>query len=344
MALNVTLHIDSEDLQNRLDIFRSMTFFNPKDGVEGYYKDVLESYLGPAIEESVESRMNYSGYAEDSGTASEEGTGVIEEAFEVIEEAVEAMGEDEEVVEESADVAPGVESKLEDEVVEEVEEVVVTPEPKETVSDDWFSDIDSVESHRQSKASSRDVEVVEDDDGEYTSLDEGCTAEEPSSDFADDYEGEAEEAEPGVDSGVEEIESGVDWFVDIDEAARSNIRKSSRVKSKQEEQNRGTQEDTDFDDFQDKAPEPRPKVVPTHASRPVIPIESRKVAEKSGSVQRDSRGTADPAPKSYKDVRDFVKQNRGCTSKDILTVFSQKELQMALMKGKVFEKYGKYTV
>ena len=343
MALNVTLHIDSEDLQNRLDIFRSMTFFNPKDGVEGYYKDVLESYLGPAIEESVESRIGYTGYAEDSGTVSEEGMQAIEEAFEVIEEVVEVMGEVEEVVKEPANVTPEVESKLEDEVVEEVEEVIVTPEPKENVSDDWFSDIDSVESNRPSKASSRDVEMVEDDEG-YTSLDEGYAAEEPSSDFADDYEGEDEDVEPDVDLGVEEVESGVDWFVDIDEAARSNIRKSTRVKPKQEEQEWGTQEDTDFDDFNDKVPEPRPKVVHTPASRPVIPVESRKVAEKSGSVQRDTRGTADPASKSYKDVRDFVKQNRGCTSKDILTVFSQKELQMALMKGKVFEKYGKYTV
>ena len=334
MALNVTLHIDSEDLQNRLDIFRSMTFFNPKDGVEGYYKDVLESYLGPAIEESVESRMNYSGYADDSGTASEE---AVEGVFEVIEEA-------EEIVEEPVDVAPEVESKLEDEVVEKVEEVVVIPEPKGHISDDWFSDIDSVESNRPSRVSSRDVEVVENDEDGYTSLDEGYSPEESPSDFADDFEGEVEGAEPAVDSGVEEVESGVDWFVDIDEAARSNTRKSVRVKPKQEEQEWGTQEDTDFDDFQDKAPEPRPKVVPTPASRPVITVESRKVAEKSGSVQRDSRGTADPAPKSYKDVRDFVKQNRGCTSKDILTVFSQKELQMALMKGKVFEKYGKYTV
>ena len=331
MALNVTLHIDSEDLQNRLDIFRSMTFFNPKDGVEGYYKDVLESYLGPAIEESVESRTNYSRYAEDSGTEA------IEEAFEVIEEA-------KEVIEEPVDIAPEAESKLEDEVVEVVEEVIVTPEPKEPVSDDWFSDIDSVESHRPSRASNCEVGVIEDDEDGFTSLDEGYGSEEPSSDFADDYEGEAEEAEPDVDSSVEEKESGANWFVDIDEAARSNIRKSARVKPKQEEQEWGTQEEDIVDDFQDKAPEPRPKVVPTPASRPVIPVESRKVAEKSGSVQRDTRGTADPAPKSYKDVRDFVKQNRGCTSKDILTVFSQKELQMALMKGKVFEKYGKYTV
>lgn len=340
MALNVTLHINSEDLQNRLDIFRSMTFFNPKDGVEGYYKDVLESYLGPAIEESVESRMNYSGYAEDLGTEA------IEEAFEVIEEAEDAfevIEEAKEVVEEPADIVPEVESKLEDEVVEEVEEVVVTPEPKETVSDDWFSDIDSVEGRRPSRVSSRDVEVVEDDE-EYTSLDEGYAPEEPSSDFADDCEGEAEEVEPDVDSGVEEVESGVDWFVDIDEAARSNIRKSVRVKPKQEEQEWGTQEGDNVGDFQDKAPEPRPKVVSTPASRPVIPVESRKVAEKPGSVHRERQVIADPAPKSYKDVRDFVKQNRGCTSKDILTVFSQKELQMALMKGKVFEKYGKYTV
>lgn len=343
MALNVTLHIDSEDLQNRLDMFRSMTFFNPKDGVEGYYKDVLESYLGPSIEESVESRRNHRGYAKDSGTASEESEG----AFEVIEEAEDVIGvteEDEEVVKEAVDVAPEVVSNLEDEVVEEVEEEIITPEPKEPVSDDWFSDIDSVESHRPSKVSSPDVGAVDGDDVKYTSLDEGYDSEEPSSDFEDDYEGEAEEAVPAVDSSVEEIESGVDWFVDIDEAARSNISKSVRVKPKQEEQEWGTQEDADSDDFNDKAPEPRPKVVPTPASRPVIPVESRKVAEKSGSVSQERRTNTDPASKSYKDVRDFVKQNRGCTSKDILTVFSQKELQMALKKGRVFEKYGKYTV
>lgn len=340
MALNVTLHIDSEDLQNRLDIFRSMTFFNPKDGVEGYYKDVLESYLGPAIEESVESRRNHCGYANDSGTASEESEG----AFEVIEEAEEVGGVEAEDIGEAVDIAPEAESKLEDEVVEEVEKAIVTPESKETVSDDWFSDIDSVESHRSSKVSSPDARADDGDDVGFTSIDEEYPSEEPSTDFADDYEGEAEEDEPAVDSSVEEIESGVDWFVDIDEAARSNISKSVRVKPKQEEQEWGTQEDADSDDFNDKAPEPRPKVVPTPASRPVIPVESRKVAEKSGSVSQERRTNTDPASKSYKDVRDFVKQNRGCTSKDILTVFSQKELQMALKKGRVFEKYGKYTV
>lgn len=344
MALNVALHIDSEDLQNRLDIFQSMTFFSPKDGVGGYYKDVLESYLGPAIEESVESRRNYKVYAEVSGTSSEEAEGafeVIEEDSEVVEKVEEFGAAD---VEEASEIAQEAESKFEEEAVEEVKEVVATPESKEQVSDDWFSDIDSVESYRPSRVSSRGERVVEDEDKGYTSLDEWYSQEEPSPDLADDYEGEAEEAEPDVDSSVEEFESGVDWFVDIDEAARSNTRKSVRVKPKQEEQDWGTQEDTDYDDFNDNVPEPRQKVVPTPASRPVIPVESRKVADRQGSVQRDTRGTVDPASKSYKDVRDFVKQNRGCTSKDILTVFSQKELQMALMNGKVFEKYGKYTV
>lgn len=47
---------------------------------------------------------------------------------------------------------------------------------------------------------------------------------------------------------------------------------------------------------------------------------------------------------SYKNVRDFVKKNPGCTISDVKEYFSVKEIQKALMSSKVVQKKGKLYI
>lgn len=47
---------------------------------------------------------------------------------------------------------------------------------------------------------------------------------------------------------------------------------------------------------------------------------------------------------SYKDVRDFVKRNPGCTVTDVKKFFSQKEIQKALIGAKIVEKRQKLYI
>lgn len=74
-------------------------------------------------------------------------------------------------------------------------------------------------------------------------------------------------------------------------------------------------------------------------------IEKPKIIEESKPVQEVSHNVTEVSKsESYKDVRDFVKRNPGCTVSDVKKFFSQKDIQRALIGAKIVEKRQKLYI
>lgn len=65
---------------------------------------------------------------------------------------------------------------------------------------------------------------------------------------------------------------------------------------------------------------------------------------KRNRVKREKVKTEKPVEtdKTYKSVRDYVKQNSGCERSDILKYFSKRDIEKALMSAKIVQKKKKY--
>lgn len=99
----------------------------------------------------------------------------------------------------------------------------------------------------------------------------------------------------------------------------------------------------DFDDFEflDYKEDTSTKDEVAEESMPVSPIERVKPE----AVKPEIRETVEkPKFQDYKNVRDFVKKNPGCSYSDVKEFFSMKEIQKALLNTKIVEKKNKLYV
>lgn len=99
----------------------------------------------------------------------------------------------------------------------------------------------------------------------------------------------------------------------------------------------------DFDDFEflDYKEDTSTKDEVVKESKAVSPIERVKPE----AVKPEIRETVEkPKFQDYKNVRDFVKKNPGCSYSDVKEFFSMKEVQKALLNTKIVEKKNKLYV
>lgn len=99
----------------------------------------------------------------------------------------------------------------------------------------------------------------------------------------------------------------------------------------------------DFDDFEflDYKEDTSTKDEVAEESMPASPIERVKPE----AVKPEIRETVEkPKFQDYKNVRDFVKKNPGCSYSDVKEFFSMKEIQKALLNTKIVEKKNKLYV
>ena len=81
------------------------------------------------------------------------------------------------------------------------------------------------------------------------------------------------------------------------------------------------------------------KVKTSTNSRTVENKETKRNRVKREKVKTEKTVETD---KTYKSVRDYVKQNSGCERSDILKYFSKKDIEKALMSAKIVQKKKKY--
>ena len=74
-------------------------------------------------------------------------------------------------------------------------------------------------------------------------------------------------------------------------------------------------------------------------SRTVKNRETKRNQVKREKVKTEKTVETD---KTYKSVRDYVKQNSGCERSDILKYFSKRDIEKALMSAKIVQKKKKY--
>jgi hypothetical protein len=167
----------------------------------------------------------------------------------------------------------------------------------------------------------------------------------------DEYE-EDEDDYSKDDSGDEEDEDGYE-YEDYDETDDS----ADYVEEEKEED--VTEEDDeeyvsskslrekkvidDFDDFEflDYKEDTFTKDEVVKESMPVSPIEKVKPEAEKPEIRET---VEKPKFQDYKNVRDFVKKNPGCSYSDVKEFFSMKEIQKALLNTKIVEKKNKLYV
>lgn len=157
----------------------------------------------------------------------------------------------------------------------------------------------------------------------------------------DDSEDEDEEDEDGYDyEDYDETDDSADYVEEEKEEDDTEEDDEEYVSSKSLRENKVID---DFDDFEfldykedtstkDEVAEEF-KVVPSveRVKPEVVKPEIRETVEK-------------PKFQDYKNVRDFVKKNPGCSYSDVKEFFSMKEIQKALLNTKIVEKKNKLYV
>lgn len=157
----------------------------------------------------------------------------------------------------------------------------------------------------------------------------------------DDSEDEDEEDEDGYDyEDYDETDDSADYVEEEKEEDDTGEDDEEYVSSKSLRENKVID---DFDDFEflDYKEDTSTKDEVAEEFK-VVPSVERVKPE---AVKPEIRETVEkPKFQDYKNVRDFVKKNPGCSYSDVKEFFSMKEIQKALLNTKIVEKKNKLYV
>lgn len=157
----------------------------------------------------------------------------------------------------------------------------------------------------------------------------------------DDSEDEDEEDEDGYDyEDYDETDDSVDYVEEEKEEDDTEEDDEEYVSSKSLRENKVID---DFDDFEflDYKEDTSTKDEVAEEFK-VVPSVERVKPEVVKPVIRET--VEKPKFQDYKNVRDFVKKNPGCSYSDVKEFFSMKEIQKALLNTKIVEKKNKLYV
>lgn len=157
----------------------------------------------------------------------------------------------------------------------------------------------------------------------------------------DDSEDEDEEDEDGYEyEDYDETDDSADYAEEEEEEDNTEEDDDKYVSSKSLREKKVID---DFDDFEflDYKEDTSTKDEVAEESMSVSPIEKVKPEV----IKPEIRETVEkPKFQDYKNVRDFVKKNPGCSYSDVKEFFSMKEIQKALLNTKIVEKKNKLYV
>lgn len=157
----------------------------------------------------------------------------------------------------------------------------------------------------------------------------------------DDSEDEDEEDEDGYDyEDYDETDDSADYVEEEKEEDDTEEDDEEYVSSKSLRENKVID---DFDDFEflDYKEDTSTKDEVAEEFK-VVPSVERVKPEVVKPVIRET--VEKPKFQDYKNVRDFVKKNPGCSYSDVKEFFSMKEIQKALLNTKIVEKKNKLYV
>jgi hypothetical protein len=157
----------------------------------------------------------------------------------------------------------------------------------------------------------------------------------------DDSEDEDEEDEDGYDyEDYDETDDSVDYVEEEKEEDDTEEDDEEYVSSKSLRENKVIDDFNDFE-FLDYKEDTSTKDEVAEEFK-VVPSVERVKPE---AVKPEIRETVEkPKFQDYKNVRDFVKKNPGCSYSDVKEFFSMKEIQKALLNTKIVEKKNKLYV
>lgn len=157
----------------------------------------------------------------------------------------------------------------------------------------------------------------------------------------DDSEDEDEEDEDGYEyEDYDETDDSADYAEEEEEEDNTEEDDDEYVSSKSLREKKVID---DFDDFEflDYKEDTSTKDEVAEESMSVSPIEKVKPEV----IKPEIRETVEKSKfQDYKNVRDFVKKNPGCSYSDVKEFFSMKEIQKALLNTKIVEKKNKLYV
>lgn len=155
----------------------------------------------------------------------------------------------------------------------------------------------------------------------------------------DDSEDEDEEDEDGYED-YDETDDSVDYVEEEKEEDDTEEDDEEYVSSKSLRENKVIDDFNDFE-FLDYKEDTSTKDEVAEEFK-VVPSVERVKSEVVKPVIRET--VEKPKFQDYKNVRDFVKKNPGCSYSDVKEFFSMKEIQKALLNTKIVEKKNKLYV
>lgn len=171
-------------------------------------------------------------------------------------------------------------------------------------------------------------------------LESGDEYEEDEDDYSED-DFEDEEDEDGYEyEDYDETDNSADY---VEEEKEEDVTEKDDEEYVSSKSLREKKVIDDFDDFEflDYKDDTSTKDEVVEESKAVSPIERVKPE----AVKPEIREIVEkPKFQDYKNVRDFVKKNPGCSYSDVKEFFSMKEIQKALLNTKIVEKKNKLYV